>query len=399
MLLAVKSYHTDSAGQAVGQDSQDVVAVVRACRDKLQSKLLNNLKNNMNKVSPWLTLLPLLLGYAAFVFVAVSLTKITDGHAVPYIFSIFYPILMLSGAWAVLGPGSYAVRTTCSIAAVFTIVLAGILGFWITLPDDLALALADSPLSLAEIFLALSCIGIPLICATQLPYWLGRLIFGWQLIDEAKPPKQKKIDLKDMLTITAILAVCLVAPTKATSMLYGSFFVDSVKVGDREHDFVTDPATGESTWEEIVVSEENIDRFKREHAAEASQAQYFGLMFVAGYMVLIALFALVNIPCFYLGMSNENAAIGFCLAALYWLSLITILFIVSITITQPRINEFSFVILYTIFPSLLFAGAAATPMFVARANGGKLVSRSFFRKPAEKSESLAPQKVADPFGD
>ena len=34
MLLAVKSYHTDSAGQAVRQDSQDVVAVVRACRDK-----------------------------------------------------------------------------------------------------------------------------------------------------------------------------------------------------------------------------------------------------------------------------------------------------------------------------------------------------------------------------
>ena len=83
MLLAVKSYHTDSTGQAVRQDSQDVVAVVRACRDKLQSKLLNNLKNNMNKVSPWLTLLPLLLGYAAFVFVAVSLTIITDGHAVP----------------------------------------------------------------------------------------------------------------------------------------------------------------------------------------------------------------------------------------------------------------------------------------------------------------------------
>ena len=54
-----------------------------------------------------------------------SLTVLTDSNAILYSYAVFYPVLMLSGAWAVLGPGSYAVRTICSIAVVLTIFLAG----------------------------------------------------------------------------------------------------------------------------------------------------------------------------------------------------------------------------------------------------------------------------------
>jgi len=249
----------------------------------------------MNKVSPWLTLLPLLFGYAILVFVAMSLSQLIDGYAGLYIYAVFYPVLMLSGAWAVLGTGSYAVRTICSIAAVLTIVLAGALGLAIIFPRKFVTH--DLPLSSVEIFVIIACIGIPLICATQIPYWLGRLIFGWQLIDEAKPPEQKKLDIKDMLTVTAVLAVCLVAPTRATSMVYQAFH-NPIEIGDHEFGHVTDPTTGETTWKTTTVSAENIDQFRREHATEAAQAQQFGLIAVSGYMLLVALSSLINVPCF-----------------------------------------------------------------------------------------------------
>jgi len=98
-------------------------------------------------------------------------------------------------------------------------------------------------------------------------------------------------------------------------------------------------------------------------------------------------------------MSNENATTGFCLAVCYWIFIFATLFLPLAIIAQPSANERSFAILYGIFPSLVFAVAAATPMFVARANGGKLVSRRFFQKLIEKSESSVPQKVTNPFGD
>ena len=350
----------------------------------------------MNKVSPWLNLLPLLLAYAVFVFVVSSLTKRTDGNAILYSYAVFYPILMLSGAWAVLGPGSYAVRTVCSIVAVLTIFLAGVFGFWMILPDEFLLYRVsflpsrrllhffENP---TGIFLLICCLGIPLICAAQLPYWFGRLIFGWQLIDESKPPKQNKINLKDILTIMAVLAVCLVAQAQAHQVI-----ADAVEIGDIEFGVQTDPTTGETTWEDIIVSENNIEQFRQEQLVWSTESQNFRLKFVA-------LSALVNIPCFYKGMSSKNAAMGFCLAVLYWLSLIIFMYVTVITILQPPRSEPTYEFLNSIFLCLLFVGAATTPMLAVRANGGKLVSREFFRKPSKDSQSPAPKKVVDPFDD
>ena len=54
----------------------------------------------MNIVSPWVSLLPLLFAYAFFVLVVSSLITLTDGVALLYSYAVFYPLLMLSGAWA-----------------------------------------------------------------------------------------------------------------------------------------------------------------------------------------------------------------------------------------------------------------------------------------------------------
>ena len=341
----------------------------------------------MNKFSPWLSLLPLLLVYAVLVFVVSSLTELTDGTAILYSYAVFYPILMLSGAWAVLGPGSYAVRTICSIAVVLTIFLAGALGICITFPDELSLT-----------DLQLICwLGIPLICTAQLPYWLGRLIFGWQLIDSSKPPKQKKINLKEMLTITAVLAVCVAALTQ-TNLMSDPINVDRVEIGDTELVAVGVTQSGEIIREEVIVSEGNIDRFRQRQAANAAEAAEDRLLF-GGFIVFIALSTLVNILCFYLGMNNKNPVKGFCFAALYWLAPIFILFFASITIWPPPRAESDFVFLNGIFLSLLFIGAAATPMLVVRRNGGMMVSREFFLQQSKNYESPASKKVVNPFDD
>ena len=341
----------------------------------------------MNKFSPWLSLLPLLLVYAVLVSVVSSLIELTDGTAIPYSYAVFYPILMLSGAWAVLGPGSYAVRTICSIAVVLTIFLADTLGICITFPDEL---------SLTDLQL-ICCLGIPLICTAQLPYWLGRLIFGWQLIDSSKPPKQKKINLKEMLTITAVLAVCVAALTQ-TNLMSDPINVDRVEIGNIELVAVGVTQSGEIIREEVIVSEGNIDRFRQRQAANAAEAAEDRLLF-GGFIVFIALSTLVNIPCFYLGMNNKNPVKGFCFAALYWLAPIFILFFATITIWPPPLAESDFVFLNGIFLSLLFIVAAATPMLVIRTYGGMLVSREFFRKQPKDSESLVTKRVVDPFDD
>ena len=341
----------------------------------------------MNKFSPWLSLLPLLLVYAVLVFVVSSLTELTDGTAILYSYAVFYPILMLSGAWAVLGPGSYAVRTICSIAVVLTIFLAGALGICITFPDELSLT-----------DLQLICwLGIPLICTAQLPYWLGRLIFGWQLIDSSKPPKQKKINLKEMLTITAVLAVCVAALTQ-TNLMSDPINVDRVEIGDTELVAVGVTQSGEIIREEVIVSEGNIDRFRQRQAANAAEAAEDRLLF-GGFIVFIALSTLVNIPCFYSGMNNENPIKAFYFAASYWLTLALILFFAILTIPDLSGRIFFPLSQHGIFLSLLFAVAAATPMLVVRTYGGMLVSREFFRKQPKDSESLVTKRVVDPFDD
>jgi len=336
----------------------------------------------MNKFSPWLSLLPLLLVYAVLVSVVSSLIELTDGTAILYSYAVFYPVLMLSGAWAVLGPGSYAVRTICSIAVVLTIFLAGPLGIWMTSPGALSpavirLTVRPSPL--------ICCLGIPLICTAQLPYWLGRLIFGWQLIDSSKPPKQKKINLKEMLTITAVLAVCVAALTQ-TNLMSDPINVDRVEIGDTELVAVGVTQSGEIIREEVIVSEGNIDRFRQRQAANAAEAAEDRLLF-GGFIVFIALSTLVNIPCFYLGMNNKNPVKGFCFAALYWLAPIFILFFATITIWPPPHAESDFVFLNGIFLSLLFIVAAATPMLVVRLQQSK------------NYESPASKKVVNPFDD
>ena len=100
-----------------------------------------------------------------------------------------------------------------------------------------------APQSPAETLFAIICFGIPLIYAAQFPYWLMRWIFGWQLIDGSKPSKQKKIGLKDMLTMMAALAVSAVAATQGTSM-FNPTINDSVEIGDTKCEAITDPATG-----------------------------------------------------------------------------------------------------------------------------------------------------------
>ena len=349
----------------------------------------------MNIVSPWVSLLPLLFAYAFFVLVVSSLITLTDGVALLYSYAVFYPLLMLSGAWAVLGPGAYIVRTICSITAVLTVFVVGVLGCWGTTPSDQILHIA--PQSPAETLFAIICFGIPLIYAAQFPYWLMRWIFGWQLIDGSKPSKQKKIGLKDMLTMMAALAVSAVAATQGTSM-FNPTINDSVEIGDTKCEAITDPATGETTWDDIIVTEENIDQFRQELAAEAAELQNAGLMFVAGYVVFIVVSTLLNIPCFYSGMNNKNPIKAFYFAASYWLTLALILFFAILTIPDLG-REIPLRLLHGIFLALLFAGAAATPMLVVRRNGGKLVSREFFRTLSKDSQSPAPKKVVDPFDD
>ena len=349
----------------------------------------------MNIVSPWVSLLPLLFAYAFFVLVVSSLITLTDGVALLYSYAVFYPLLMLSGAWAVLGPGAYIVRTICSITAVLTVFVVGVLGCWGTTPSDQILHIA--PQSPAETLFAIICFGIPLIYAAQFPYWLMRWIFGWQLIDGSKPPKQKKIGLKDMLTIMASLAVSAVAVTQGTSMLNPTIN-DSVEIGETRYEPITDSATGEIFWDHIIVTEENIDQFRQELAAEAAELKNDGLTFVAGYVMFIVVSTLVNIPCFYSGMNNENPIKAFYFAASYWMTLALILFFAILTIPDLSGGIF-FALSHGIFLSLLFAGAAAIPMFVVRTNGGKLVGRDFFLNLSKDSQSPAPKRVVDPFDD
>ena len=115
-------------------------------------------------------------------------------------------------------------------------------------------------------------------------------------------------------------------------------------------------------------------------------------------MAFIALSTLVNIPCFYSGMNNENPIKAFYFAASYWLTLALILFFAILTIPDLSGGIF-FALSHGIFLSLLFVGAAAIPMFVVRTNGGKLVGRDFFLNLSKDSQSPAPKRVVDPFDD
>jgi hypothetical protein len=351
----------------------------------------------MIQKSPWKSLVYVVSAYAAVVFVTSLLIEPTFGVAFIFAYAVFYPIVMLSGAWAVLGPGSYVARTLTSVGAVLVIFFAGMFAVLLTsLPRR---PFFDMEMSLWELLIVIGCFGIPLIVAAQVPYWLGRFIFGWQLIAESDTPKAKRLDIKEMLGITAVIAVVLVAPSQAVSILTQNFVQQIVEIGDTEIETQTDPNTGETTFEEVVVDSRNIAKFQAERSASIAEGQRFGFGFVLGYAIVIAITTLINLPCFYLGMMVDKKGDAFSWAMFYWFGICFVLFVGVTVMTQPPGNVLAPMIIYFIFLSLIFAAAASLPMYVARFNGAKLIGRSDFRNAIPSEPTEKPAEVTDPFGD
>lgn len=350
----------------------------------------------MNQKSPWTSLVYIVLAYAVVVFLGSLLIETSFGVALVYVYAVFYPMIMLSGAWAVLGPGSYITRTLTSVSAVLAIFFAGMLA--VILSTITTRPFFDMELSIFDLVLIIGCFGIPLIVAAQLPYWACRLVFGWQLVTETETPQPKRLDIKEMLGITAVLAIVLVAPSHAVSVLSKSF-INQVQIGDTETEMLTDPNSGEVTFEDVVVDSENIEKYRAERATSVAQGQRIGLAMVLGYALAIAITTLINLPCFCLGMLVDETKNGFIWAIFYWLGIFFVLFIGVAVITQPPGNSLGEITLYFIFLCIIFALSASLPVYVARLNGAKLVGRRDFRNATPTEQLAKPAEVTDPFGD
>jgi hypothetical protein len=330
--------------------------------------------------SPWLRLVYLTIAYTLLVLVAAVVLSTIQRTGVLYILAVISPFLLLSGAWSVLGPGSYVVRTFVSFSAVMIMLVLPIMALSLMYP--LGGIVFGSGLNPFEQFFVFACYGIPFVVAAQIPYWIFRLSLGWQLgvasDDLEEMPKAKKIDIKEMLAVTAVFAVVLAAPSRATSYL-SNRYINDVEIGDIGYETEVDEKTGDLTPIETRVTEENLVAHQQERATYMKSASQSGQWIVLGCAAAIAVTSLVNVPCFYIGMKVSDKYRGFQLAALYWLAIFLVGFLIPALLGRQTGSVLAEIAFYFSLWAILFAIAAALPMLIVRQWGGQLLSQRDFQ--------------------
>ena len=152
--------------------------------------------------------------------------------------------------------------------------------------------------------------------ACQIPFWILRLIFGWQLVPKEEAPEKAKFSIQELFILTAIYALAFSLPGYAIDMALEINGNGNVEVGASEY---FEPSQSDPNLEYglIHVTEQNVEQL-RERRIEDNK-MYRSRFYVIS-MVYYAIFAVAGLlfsPVIWLCLRRSGRFIGLGAAAIY----------------------------------------------------------------------------------
>ena len=316
--------------------------------------------------------------FAFIVFVGISLNGLTQFWSFYISWTIVVPALPVFGCWAALGMGAMWLRVTVFSLLGPMLFVAAIAGFYASQFWGGMAFLGVDWMSPFELAFAAALLTFGCCVACQVPFWILRLAFGWQLIQTNCDWSQKKISIKDMFLLTAIFAFAIALPRFGTDIFWAKS-INEVQVGQVEYVVELD-ADGVPVQETIEITEENIEEFREKRRMENGTLKTGMLMGLLVYAAIVAVLALVFAPAVWLTLRMSASKKGVLFATIYLLALCLVSGGLIVFFSFGNFVMWGQVIPYMIGLAILFVAAAIIPLAVSRRRGIRLVSNRDFRE-------------------
>lgn len=270
--------------------------------------------------------------------------------------------------WSVFGTGGYFYRLSVSALFAFPVLICGVLGA--------ANIVAAQPFS---DIIFITC-AIPLVCfsmlmSAQIPLWVMRIGFGWQLLRDGQ--QTELVALKQLFAITFVCALALAIPRPVLTNLIMS--TQELTVGSTQF-FPEVGPDGVLEMNEVVVTEENLSATRMMKLRESREQANSLLINCSAFLAACCALSLPLIWfCFRFQRIRAigwSAGYGLCLFVLVsaiWGAFVGFDFYVS-GIALPLLGYF------VLYVALIFA-----PLSISRSKGFTLVSG---RRIAEANQAV-----------
>ncbi len=324
--------------------------------------------------------------YAILIFVACASIDQTNGWSFYGAYALLIPALFLFGVWAAIGPGITALRAVVFSLLGPLLVVAAVAGVF-TAPTTQNVFF-DSELGELKQFCIVFCLSLGICVACQVPFWMFRFVFGWQLIQESRSWTEKKISIRDILLITTIFAFAFAAPRYSAKMYFDATLA-RIKVGETEL-FETDDVDADGTplvFKEVTVTEENIEELREEGKAFYDSYKSGMLTGVMAYSAIVAVLSLLFAPAVFLALRRSGTLKSVCGATLYLLVLFLTVSFLAVSLSS--VGGWGQLFLNLIAVAFVFVTAAMFPLLVSRYCGIRLANRRDFRERKLESELVA----------
>ncbi len=117
-------------------------------------------------------------------------------------------------AWSVLGTGGYLARATSAMSIGAIVIGAAVLGAYLMSGAHRS--------QVFQVALTITFIIPMFFCASQIPYWILRAVFGYQFVLNRQPPAPS-FQLRDLFAITFVFAIAFVG-LQASSSISASMY-------------------------------------------------------------------------------------------------------------------------------------------------------------------------------
>lgn len=335
----------------------------------------------------WIFIVVVAIVYAMLVFVACSLNSATNFWSFYVAWTITVPALLLFGCWAALGSGVAWLRVTAISLLGPLLFVAAVAGFYTSFSQGYPQGFFFDGGGPFKIFTMVFLISFGACVACQIPFWIFRFLFGWQLIQKDRDWSQQKISIRDIFVLTAIFAFSFGLPSVGVNMYFDSI-VQDVQIGSTEL-IETDEIdeNGEPiVFNEVLVTKENIEEVRESRNKQYKEFRSSMTAGVLVYSAIVAVFALLFVPVVLLSLRTRGTGVGVFLAGIYLCLIMLIAGIVPNVLLSGAFIVWEQFIPYLLAFTLLFVTAAMLPLIVSRSMGIRLASNRDFRK--RRNESM-----------
>ena len=314
------------------------------------------------------------LGFAIGCAVVCFLCALGLGESVAPFFPLaacVYSTVFLVALWSVFGPGNYLIRMfgahafgAIPVVALTIGVCIRSIGQWNAI-SELGYAVTIGIISI-----------VPISLSAQLPCWIFRSLFGWQLVFRDDSP-ERSFSLRDVFVLTFVFALCFAIPQASANLgsaMFGSNVYDNTQ---RAHAMISeDVLQSDGTYVSVerVLTAAEMSELRR-RAQRDDQMNSYAIYGICAISVIVI--SLLSTPVVLVTFRTKEAVTGCGFAGLYvfgiW-SVMMAIAAIAFGVAPPEVFLYFGVLL------ALCGGAVAVPLSVARETGFRLTSPKRFAR-------------------